>query len=354
MVPLLLDFAQIPKGKSFALRGPSKAVETGGEDEDELEGENLGSGIVWGSKAWREGLKHWLALLEEMRNARSLFRQAEVKDLLTSRLLLDSDPAVQQAALACLLNWKDPDLVPYAENLQRLVAPKTARDEITHWDIGPEGGAVLAEHRGGLMRMVIHIMYPKLKKKATKQTSKATAGVPRAAVLGFLARMSPRELAPFFKLLLQPLSPAFRTGAPITDSGASQNEPSSRTWEEELESGVGPSFLERVDPDKLAAVPYKRRVGFLHMARELIDSWGEALLGPYLHGLLGVTVRILESAGRNGGVEDGAIQGGVESAEENGGAEDGINRWEGSGEWRRSAGDCSCGSRVRRTRLRRD
>jgi U3 small nucleolar RNA-associated protein 20 len=313
VVPLLLEFAEIPKEKSFEHpKGPTSLEHRGGLEEEG----GAGFGVLWGSKPWREGLKQWLALLEEMKNARALFRNAEVKELLLGRLLLDSDPAIQQLALSCLLNWKDPHLVPYGENLQRLVAPKTARDELTHWDIGSEGGsgAVMEEHREGVMKVVIHIMYPKLKKKATKQTSKATGGVPRAAVLGFLARMSARELAPFFKLLLQPLSPAFRNGPVGPSEGLSQQASGSKTWEEDLVDGVGPSFLGRVDPDLLAAVPYKRRVGFLHMARELIDSWGEALLGPYLHALLGVTVRILERVGRNGGVEEEAIERGETEA----------------------------------------
>jgi U3 small nucleolar RNA-associated protein 20 len=319
VVPLLLEFAEIPKEKTFEhWKKATTSEQRGGLEEED--GAGAGFGVLWGSKPWREGLKQWLALLEEMKNARALFRNAEVKELLLGRLLLDSDPGIQQLALSCLLNWKDPHLVPYTENLQRLVAPKTSRDELTHWDIGSEGGAIIGgavmeEHREGVMKVVIHIMYPKLKKKATKQTSKATGGVSRAAVLGFLARMSARELAPFFKLLLQPLSPAFRNGPLESLEDPSQEAPGSKTWEEDLVDGVGPSFLGRVDPNLLAAVPYKRRVGFLHMARELVDSWGEALLGPYLHALLGVTVRILESVGRNGGVEEEAIEGGEVEAQ---------------------------------------
>lgn len=119
----------------------------------------------------------------------------------------------------------------------------------------------------------------------------AGAGVQRNSVLSFLAQLEMRELAPLFCLLLKPLQIAF---AGTENSLFSVSRPA---WEAAImEAKVTPSFIEWVDCKAVAALPYKRKMGFLHMVKDALEIFDRARLGPYLHALLAVVYKCLEGA----------------------------------------------------------
>lgn len=112
----------------------------------------------------------------------------------------------------------------------------------------------------------------------------------RNSVLQFLSQLETQELAPLFSLLLKPLQTSFSGFALEVSEG------STPLWEATVLKGeVTSKFIDWVDVDAVAALQYKRKMGFLHMVKDSLDIFGRERLGPYLHALLSLVFKILES-----------------------------------------------------------
>ncbi len=88
------------------------------------------------------------------------------------RFLMDSDPAIQKLSLECLLNWRDGYLTLYVEHLENLISHSTLREELVTWNVSRDSHQVQAEHREGLLAVVLSILYPKIMKRSTKASGK--------------------------------------------------------------------------------------------------------------------------------------------------------------------------------------
>lgn len=88
------------------------------------------------------------------------------------RFLMDSDPAIQKLSLECLLNWRDGYLTLYVEHLENLISHSTLREELVTWNVSTDSHQVQAEHREGLLAVVLSILYPKIMKRSTKASGK--------------------------------------------------------------------------------------------------------------------------------------------------------------------------------------
>ncbi|KAG0630923.1 hypothetical protein M758_1G214100 [Ceratodon purpureus] len=255
------------------------------EDSDSSEVVKGGSG-----KDWKKALKEWLTLLKDMKNARAFYKGALVKDILLNRILMDNDPSIQALSLECLLNWKDGYLTSHVVHLQNLISYSTLREELVTWTIGRETHQVQEEHRPGLIAVILRILYPKIMKRSGKFAGKVGAGVQRNSVLQFLAQLETAELAPLFSLLLKPLQTSFSEAALEVCEGSTPK------WEAAILKGeVTSKFIDWVDVGALAALQYKRKMGFLHMVKDSLDIFDRERIGPYLHALLGLVFKCLES-----------------------------------------------------------
>jgi hypothetical protein len=85
---------------------------------------------------------------------------------------MDSDPAIQKLSLECLLNWRDGYLTLYVEHLENLISHSTLREELVTWNVSTDSHQVQAEHREGLLAVVLSILYPKIMKRSTKASGK--------------------------------------------------------------------------------------------------------------------------------------------------------------------------------------
>ncbi|XP_069048890.1 small subunit processome component 20 homolog [Lepisosteus oculatus] len=138
-------------------------------------------------------------------NPRSLYLEPKLRELYT-RLLSHQDQGIQKIALECILTYKDGFLLPYKENLQRLLDDKLFKEEIVHFNISEDCAVVEAPHRPGLMPVLMRILYGRMRSKTgSRSQGKAGAVTRTSIVLRFLAGSLPEEIGMFIDLLLEPV-----------------------------------------------------------------------------------------------------------------------------------------------------
>ncbi|XP_054655986.1 small subunit processome component 20 homolog [Dunckerocampus dactyliophorus] len=146
-----------------------------------------------------------LSVFAKFTNPRSLYMESSLRELY-NQLLCHQDQQIQRVALECVLTYKDPNIVPYKENLGRLLDDKHFKEEIVHFNISEETGVVDASHRAGLVPLLMRILFGRLRSKGgSRFQGKASATSRSSIILRFLASCQTEELGMFINLLLEPV-----------------------------------------------------------------------------------------------------------------------------------------------------
>ncbi|MBN3303699.1 UTP20 protein, partial [Amia calva] len=147
-----------------------------------------------------------LKVFSKFTNPRSLYLEPKLQELYT-QLLSHQDQDIQKIALECILTYKDPHLLPYKENLQRLLDDKHFKEEIVHFNISEESTIVEAPHRPRLIPVLMRILYGRMRSKTGSKSQGRAASMTRTSiVLRFLAGSLPEEIGMFIDLLLEPIT----------------------------------------------------------------------------------------------------------------------------------------------------
>ncbi|EFN57812.1 hypothetical protein CHLNCDRAFT_51116 [Chlorella variabilis] len=309
-------------------------VEDGeGGDERQRSGGGGGGGLVSG-RPYRAALREWLAMLGGLKGARGMFRWETVQRAVAVQLM-DVDPTIQQGALKCLKVFKLKFLLPYLDRLLRLADNKTLREELTAFPLAAratslredEGKlALLAEHRAGVVPLLIRLLFPKMRKRSGRLGGKGAPGSARAAILNFLAAAEPGELRPLLELFLMPLSAAFvrpsgEAGEALLQQLVAQDDPDAHRliegpwWGRCLGRQPGAWWLAHVDAAALNGEPLRRRIGYLNTLEDLLKHLGHRMQ-VFLPELLALAVCLLEGGVQPLLVEAGAgDEAGAEAAE---------------------------------------
>ncbi|XP_043821455.1 small subunit processome component 20 homolog [Dromiciops gliroides] len=181
-------------------------------DEAAADGEELADEtVVLGclkKKTRRAAAKQLIAHLQvfsKFSNPRSLYLESQLYDLYL-QLLLHPEQDVQKIALECIMTYKHPHILPYKENLQRLLEDKSFKEEIVHFSISEENTIVKIAHRADLFSVLLRILYGRMKNKTGSKTQgKSASGTRMSIVLRFLAGSSPEEVHMFLDLLFEPV-----------------------------------------------------------------------------------------------------------------------------------------------------
>uniref|UniRef100_A0A803XPU0 UTP20 small subunit processome component n=1 Tax=Meleagris gallopavo TaxID=9103 RepID=A0A803XPU0_MELGA len=176
------------------------------EDEEEKEeGEPITVGLPK-KKTRRAAAKQLIAHLQvfsKFSNPRALYLEQKLNALYT-QLLSHQDQSVQRIALDCIMTYKHPHLLPYRENLQRLLEDKSFKEEIVHFSISEENTIVKMEHRPHLVPVLMRILYGRMRNKTGNKTQgKSAAATRMSIVLRFLAGSLPEEIRMFLDLLFE-------------------------------------------------------------------------------------------------------------------------------------------------------
>ncbi|XP_048356593.1 small subunit processome component 20 homolog isoform X1 [Sphaerodactylus townsendi] len=150
-------------------------------------------------------LKAHLEVFAKFSNPRALYLEPKLNELYT-QLLSHQDQNVQKIALDCIMTYKHPHLLPYRENLQRLLEDKSFKEEIVHFSISEENTIIKTEHRPELVPVLMRILYGRMRNKTGNKTQgKSAAATRMAIVLRFLAGSLPEEIRMFLDLLFEPV-----------------------------------------------------------------------------------------------------------------------------------------------------
>uniref|UniRef100_A0A8C4I8L6 Small subunit processome component 20 homolog n=1 Tax=Dicentrarchus labrax TaxID=13489 RepID=A0A8C4I8L6_DICLA len=146
-----------------------------------------------------------LKVFAKFTNPRSLYMESSLSGLY-NQLLCHQDQQIQRVALECVCAYKDPNIVPYRENLEKLLDDKHFKEEIVHFNISEETEVVDASHRAKLIPLLMRILFGRLRSKAgSKFQGKASAASRSSIILRFLAGCQAEELGIFIDLLLEPV-----------------------------------------------------------------------------------------------------------------------------------------------------
>ncbi|XP_004675815.1 PREDICTED: small subunit processome component 20 homolog isoform X2 [Condylura cristata] len=146
-----------------------------------------------------------LQVFSKFSNPRALYLESKLYELYL-QLLLHQDQTVQKITLDCIMTYKHPHLLPYRENLQRLLEDRSFKEEIAHFGISEENTVVKTAHRADLFPILMRILYGRMKNKTGSKTQgKSSSGTRMSIVLRFLAGTQPEEIQIFLDLLFEPV-----------------------------------------------------------------------------------------------------------------------------------------------------
>ncbi|XP_026217757.1 small subunit processome component 20 homolog isoform X2 [Anabas testudineus] len=206
---LVAPTQDLRKSNDAATEEPGMAAEEEEREEVEQEAEEEESRQQRKAPPKRAAAKQLIAHLKvfaKFTNPRALYLESSLSELY-NQLLCHQDQQIQQVALECVLTYKDPYIVPYKENLERLLNDKHFKEEIVHFNISEETGVVDASHRARLIPLLMRLLFGRLRSKAgSKFQGKASATSRSSIILRFLAGCQAEELGMFIDLLLEPVS----------------------------------------------------------------------------------------------------------------------------------------------------
>ncbi|XP_054298959.1 small subunit processome component 20 homolog isoform X2 [Pongo pygmaeus] len=146
-----------------------------------------------------------LQVFSKFSNPRALYLESRLYELYL-QLLLHQDQMVQKITLDCIMTYKHPHILPYRENLQRLLEDRSFKEEIVHFSISEDNAVVKTAHRADLFPILMRILYGRMKNKTGNKTQgKSASGTRMAIVLRFLAGTQPEEIQIFLDLLFEPV-----------------------------------------------------------------------------------------------------------------------------------------------------
>ncbi|XP_057596489.1 small subunit processome component 20 homolog isoform X2 [Hippopotamus amphibius kiboko] len=194
-------------------KGPAAAEETeeepaAGHDEEleeELVHQDEPSQKKKTRRAAAKQLIAHLQVFSKFSNPRALYLESKLYELYL-QLLLHQDQMVQKITLDCIMTYKHPHVLPYRENLQRLLEDRSFKEEIVHFSISEDNTVVKAAHRADLFPILMRILYGRMKNKTGSKTQgKSASGTRMSIVLRFLAGTQPEEIQIFLDLLFEPV-----------------------------------------------------------------------------------------------------------------------------------------------------
>jgi U3 small nucleolar RNA-associated protein 20 len=189
----------VPLFLSWALRDDQDDAPPAGEAKVE-DAEAGDVQVRWG---FRDRLS-MLALFARFLNPIVLFKAPEVHAAVLG-LLCHGNSDLQKHALNVLFTWKDPNVLPYQENLLNILDEARFKDELAVFvHVGSEDSLIKEEHRAVLLPVLLRLLYGRMISKA----GSAAAGQAgrRKTILRTISHLSEHDFGLFMQLSFGPLA----------------------------------------------------------------------------------------------------------------------------------------------------
>jgi len=155
-----------------------------------------------------------LSVFPHFKDLKSLHRVSEVRSKV-DELLCHRVAPVQKIALDILVAFKLKYLIPYKENLLRLLEDKDFKGELMAFSLGIDSSAIRSEHRNQMMPVVLRLLYGRLRaaKRGKKDGGKNAISARRNLILHHMRDLTEEHQRYFLRLVFEDLY----TGCKVDD-----------------------------------------------------------------------------------------------------------------------------------------
>ena len=199
-------------------------------------------------------------------------------------LLANPDANIAQASFDCLMKFKLPHIVPYCEQMRKLLTKSELREAMTKFDISMEKSIVDKEHRQQLIPIITRILFGRLAaRQSGKKSSKDSPESKRAAVLSFLSSVdtSKGELNALIYMMV-------RAFIPPSVFQSSEKYYSESKW---FASMISKASL--ITVSDISSVLPQRRLGFINLVSSAVTQLGLDLF-QYVPSIMSLLLSLLE------------------------------------------------------------
>ncbi|KAJ1666786.1 U3 snoRNP protein [Coemansia sp. RSA 1813] len=261
----------------------------------------------------------WLKLFSKIKNPQSLYKASTLYSLFM-RLLTRGDNDVQRSALDCLLAWREPEVIPYADHMRGLVDEKRFRDEINTFELGIDGNSVNIVHRKTVMPVIFRLLYGQMMGRGGKSSRKDGQRSRRMAILNALVNVSQEEMRMFVGIGLESFNAVLSRATPQERLAGDNSELFSLSYTEEETGDCEASDVAMdVDEDSssqntdisstisvgasldssfaMEDVPQKTQLSFFYLLAEMIKQLGFKAV-PVFHEALTILLSSIRLAQR--------------------------------------------------------
>lgn len=199
------------------------------------------------TKPPRSKLKNWLNLFSKLVNPKAFHRTGTLR-LLYLNLLAHPDRELQKLSLTCLLNYKSPHLLHYADSFQASLDDTRLREQLTTFD----PNTIEQHHREEAVDVFIRLFFGRMLDRHGRGSLNK-----RASLLDAIGRCRDEELKVLINLMLEPFSIDVE-GPPTEPNG-------------------------------------KQEVGFLNLLRDVLKRLGSRIVS-YWPSLITIIIRLVANA----------------------------------------------------------
>ncbi|QDZ25515.1 U3 small nucleolar RNA-associated protein [Chloropicon primus] len=230
-------------------------------------------------------LFEWIGIMESIPS----IHKAEVGPALKVRLealLSKVSPQIQVQVLRTLKSWKVPVLSSRADILIQACNLKTEKDLLPFQRQHNVEKGLSEEERVTLVPLLLRILFPKMKRKKMRLTSRRSQGTARKSILHFLSCFDTVELELLHELFIDP----------ILSFGGKR---SKFSFAELADSKASSKFIKSWNSEH---IPLNVQVGFLDAFKDFLGCLGKHM-ADYLFPWMSITLCFLQTICANGEIE---------------------------------------------------
>ena len=218
-------------------------------------------------------LKMFLQVFSQVSSPKSLYQH---KFLYSFYIALLSNPEASMSSLAldCLCTYKPVYLVPFKENLKRMLDDRYMRDELVTFDISIKNTAMDPKHREDLIPLIVRLAYGRFAARAkSSRASKEQSLARRVAVLTFLSSLELSEQMHLVQLIYRTIIPKDQL-MEIAVSSQGQERDVSLAQQHSVWYQAAQHLLMALTSGDMQQISWERQSGFLHLLQQIIRILG--------------------------------------------------------------------------------